>query len=284
MVTVLKEGFDARGAASKVKMVCLDLDGTLCASDKSIPKANVAAIRRAQERDIAVVVASGRHPFNVKELMDGLELPFNAVCLSGALAVFEGRTVFAHPLPLSAVDAAIEVAHAHDAYISVAGAGFNNCCGKIDRGPEKKSAAVAHYGRVETYKDLRNVSREREDEILKCSLHAETDASYARLRESLAVLEGVEIAQSDIRWADVNVRGCSKLEGIAALADAMGLDTSEVAAVGDDENDIQSLGGVGLGIAMGNAIAPARAAAAIQVASNDEAGVAEALDFILASR
>lgn len=284
MVTVLKEGFDASGAASRVKMVCLDLDGTLCTSDKSIPKANVAAIQRARANGIVVAVASGRHPFNVKEVMDRLGLPFNAVCLSGALAVLEGRNVFTRPLSLEVVDAAIDVARAHDAYISVAGAAFNYNCGKIDRGPEKKSDALARYRCVDTYEELRAVSYRHEGEILKCSLHTMTDVAYARLRESLSCLEDTEVAQSDVCWADVNALGCSKLEGVAALADAMGLDMSEVAAVGDDENDIRSLGGVGLGIAMGNAIASARAAAAIQVASNDDSGVAEAIDFILSSR
>ena len=100
MVTVLKEGFDARAAAQKVKLICLDLDGTLCARDKSIPAANADAIRRAREAGITVAVASGRHPFNVRELMDGLGLPFCAVCLSGAIAVLDGETVFAHPCRL----------------------------------------------------------------------------------------------------------------------------------------------------------------------------------------
>ena len=80
MVTVLKEGFDARAATQKVKLICLDLDGTLCARDKSIPAANADAIRRAREAGITVAVASGRHPFNVRELMDGLGLPFGCDC------------------------------------------------------------------------------------------------------------------------------------------------------------------------------------------------------------
>lgn len=284
MVTVLKEGFDARAAAQKVKLICLDLDGTLCARDKSIPAANADAIRRAREAGITVAVASGRHPFNVRELMDGLGLPFCAVCLSGAIAVLDGETVFAHPLPIASVESAIGIACEQGAYISVAGAAFNCCCGDIDRGPEKKSAAVARYGRLDSYDELVACAREHEGEILKCSLHAETDAAYVELRDALSGMEGVEVAQPDVRWADVNARGCSKLEGIDALARAMGLDISEVAAVGDDENDVQSLGGVGLGIAMGNAVEAARATALVQVGTNDEAGVAEAIDMILVAR
>ena len=83
---------------------------------------------------------------------------------------------------------------------------------------------------------------------------------------------------------DVTDAGCSKAEGISALARAMGLSLSEVAAVGDDENDVESMGVVGLGIAMGNAIEPVRAAADMLVADNEHDGVTEAIDAILAAR
>ena len=59
---------------------------------------------------------------------------------------------------------------------------------------------------------------------------------------------------------------------------------SQVAAIGDDENDIESIGAVGLGVAVANAIEPVRRAARLVVADHDSDGVAEALDFIIECR
>jgi len=65
------------------------------------------------------------------------------------------------------------------------------------------------------------------------------------------------------------------------LATDAGIATQEIAAVGDDWNDVEMIRRAGLGIAMGNAVDPAKAAATIVVRSNAEGGVVEALERVL---
>ncbi|GFH21814.1 uncharacterized protein HaLaN_19184, partial [Haematococcus lacustris] len=73
--------------------------------------------------------------------------------------------------------------------------------------------------------------------------------------------------------------GGSKGEGVQWLLDHMGVQAQHVMALGDGENDIEMLQLAGLGVAMGNASARVKSAAAVALtASNDEDGVAEAID------
>lgn len=281
VVNVLAHGFDAKAAARHVKLLCLDLDGTLLDPVKQISVGNRAAIKRACAAGLHVAIASGRHPFNISELLDDLGLPHDAVCLSGAYAMLGGSGVFRHELDHEAVAAAVEVARAFDGYISLAGSDFNLTAGLVNRGKGGTTPAMQRYLHFDTYDDLLLAACERRGRVLKAALHVESDEAYAQLRDAIDQIPDIACAQSDTRWVDVTAQGCTKAEGIDAMARTLGFPLDEVAAVGDDENDVESLGAVGLGIAMGNALPVARAAAKASVADNAHDGVAEAIDFIL---
>ena len=274
---------EVREAAGRVQLLCLDLDGTLLGPDKRVSAGNRTAVECAVAAGLTVAVASGRHPFNICELMDELGLPHTAVCLSGAYAMLDGREVHRHALPDDTVAQVIDVAEADGCYLSLAGADFNLMAGSIRRAGGE-TAATRRYIRCASYDELRVAVKQRTGQILKGATHAEDPAVYERLRAHLRTVPGIEVAQSDICWSDVCAQGCSKAEGIEALARALGLSMADVAAVGDDENDVASLGAVGLGIAMGNALPEAKAAACMAVADNAHDGVAEAVEFILDAR
>jgi hydroxymethylpyrimidine pyrophosphatase-like HAD family hydrolase len=76
--------------------------------------------------------------------------------------------------------------------------------------------------------------------------------------------------------------GVNKAKAVAALSRFLGVDLSEVSAVGDGLNDLEMLSEVGFAIAMGNASDRVKAAADSVVGSNNEAGVAQAVNEILA--
>ena len=75
--------------------------------------------------------------------------------------------------------------------------------------------------------------------------------------------------------------GVNKWQGIMQVAGPMGITGSQVVAIGDDINDLEMIRNAGLGVAMGNAIAPIKAAARWQAPSNDECGMAEAINRLL---
>ena len=75
-----------------------------------------------------------------------------------------------------------------------------------------------------------------------------------------------------------------KWSGLARIADAERIAPQEIAAIGDDANDVGMLRAAGLGIAMGNAVEAARAAADRIVSSNAEGGVIEAIEQVMRER
>ncbi len=76
--------------------------------------------------------------------------------------------------------------------------------------------------------------------------------------------------------------GWNKWEGMRALLAHAGMDAADVMAIGDGGNDLELVQGVGIGIAMGNAVPSVKAVAKMVVSSNDQGGVAEAIErFIL---
>jgi hydroxymethylpyrimidine pyrophosphatase-like HAD family hydrolase len=83
---------------------------------------------------------------------------------------------------------------------------------------------------------------------------------------------------------EVLAPGTGKWPALRRVAEAEGIASHEIAAVGDDRNDLDLISGAALGIAMGDAPAEVRAAADRVVASNDRDGVVEAIEAVLRAR
>ena len=80
---------------------------------------------------------------------------------------------------------------------------------------------------------------------------------------------------------EITAPGVSKGEGLCLLCRTLGIDIAQTVACGDEGNDVSILRSAGLGVAMGNATAEAKAAADVQVADCDHDGVAEAIERYL---
>ena len=265
-----------------VRLLGLDVDGTLCDPSKQVTPGVRAALSRAHEAGLEVAICSGRHPFNVDALTADLGLPQTAVCLSGAFAELEGREVYRHALDGALIARVLDAVEACECYCSLSGSDFNLTAGSIDREPNAMAPWTRRYKAFDTYDELRDAARAHEGEVLKMAIHGQDDTSYERVRELLARVEGIQVARSDTRWVDVTAPGCTKAIGIEKLASAMGVSLGKVAVVGDDENDVEAIGLVGLGIAMGNAIPEVKAVAKATVADNAHDGCAEAIDLAIA--
>ena len=265
-----------------IRLIGLDVDGTLCDPSKQVTPGVRAALGRAREAGLEVAICSGRHPFNVDALTAELGLAQTAVCLSGAYVELEGREVYRHALGAALISRVLDAVEACGCYCSLSGSSFNLTAGSIDRGPNAMAPSMRRYEAFDTYDELREAARAHDGEVLKMAIHGQDDASYERVRELLARVEGIQVARSDTRWVDVTAPGCTKALGIEKLACAMGVSLGEVAVAGDDENDVEALGLAGLGIAMGNAIPEAKAAANVVVADNAHDGCAEAIDLAIA--
>ena len=90
--------------------------------------------------------------------------------------------------------------------------------------------------------------------------------------------DSLQCQNSDPSHVEIMAPGVSKANAVLKLADMYNIKPEEIAAIGDSGNDVPMLKLSGTGIVVANANAVARAAAEYQVASNDDNGVAEAID------
>ncbi len=127
-----------------------------------------------------------------------------------------------------------------------------------------------------------------EDALIEDPIQVAYNGSVDAMRAVIARLESLpsagdlsialtEYTERDFALVDVFGAGVNKGSGLAALAESLAIDRSEVLAVGDNFNDRDMLAWAGRGILMGNAAAEMRVFGFELTGTNDEAGLAQAI-------
>ncbi|HEY4432210.1 MAG TPA: Cof-type HAD-IIB family hydrolase [Paenibacillus sp.] len=114
-------------------------------------------------------------------------------------------------------------------------------------------------------------------EWLKFGYHTEDDELRHKLLLRLQDMGGLEITNSSPHNLEINPLGVNKAAGIMEVCKLLGLDMSQVIAVGDSLNDLAAIQQSGLGVAMGNAQETVKEEADAVVASNNNDGIAEVI-------
>ncbi|MGC4152429.1 MAG: Cof-type HAD-IIB family hydrolase [Propionicimonas sp.] len=265
-----------------IRLIATDLDGTLLRHDKTVSPRNAEAIRLAHEAGLLVVAATGRYLASLPILLSPVGVDY-AVTSNGAQAyqVSTGRLLFEDTI--AAATAAQVIAHL------------------IEHFPESRSEVAisdgrTHYaqpGYVDLLHELERLNfpidyLELTDlDAIRAPLIKVT-ARHPRLRpevlqESLLAsgLTGFHPTTSGGPILEVSGPGITKAHGVAKLADLLGFSAHQVLAIGDARNDIEMLRWAGVGVAMGNAVPEAIAAADHTTATNEEDGLALAIEALL---
>ena len=106
---------------------------------------------------------------------------------------------------------------------------------------------------------------------------ARDEEKLERVRQALSALPGLDVTSSWSMNLELMPAGVNKGMAVAALAQRLGIGPESVMALGDYDNDVSMLSYAGVSVAMANASERARAAARYRTLSNDEDGVAHAI-------
>jgi Cof subfamily protein (haloacid dehalogenase superfamily) len=290
---------NAAAPPSGIRLLVLDVDGTLTNSRHEVSAATRAAVERVRAAGVRVMLATGRRYRDTLPVAAALGVDAPLVTASGALVKRPGdhatlhRAAFA-PGVLEAVVARIVAAgHEPILYTDSFAAGYDFHCRSL---AGADPAAVGDRRGVSEY-----LGRNRHLADVRPDLHvappAETFAGFAmgRHEEMLALEAALHAAHADdlslhvirspryrdwmCEFAPANV---TKWTGACAVAAGWGIAAAEICAVGDDLNDLPMIRGAGLGVAMGNAVAAVRDAADRVVGGHDEDGIADVADLVLA--
>ena len=261
-----------------IRLLLSDVDGTLVRSDKSLSRRSVDAVQRLHAAGIHFAITSGRPPRGMEMLTEPLSLVTPLAAFNGGLLVEPSMEVLEeHTIPDEVVDDVLELLASFGLSIWVyRGADWL----VLDpAGPH-----VAHEAQtvqfqptvVDAFEGLTHVAK-----IVGVSDEYETVATAAQTaRDKLG--EHVAAWRSQPYYLDVTHPEANKGSVALFLAARYGLETEEIATIGDMPNDVLMFAHSGLSIAMGNAGDEVQKAARRVTTSNDDDGFAHAVDeFIL---
>jgi Cof subfamily protein (haloacid dehalogenase superfamily) len=256
-----------------IKMLVIDLDGTLLRSDKTISPYSEEALKKASAAGIKVVFATARPVRAVKHLLKNI--PCDAViCHNGAVTFSEGkRTGSYYGVPIKN---AIHILKSLK-----------------EKYPNKK-LSVEINDKIYANFDVTLIwgSSEKEKEMLRASSVLtdfsglpDTDADKLLIEVDSAneYKEILKLLPTDLysqlsdggKLCLVMNKNATKLNAVKQLIKMWDISISDTAAFGDDYNDIELLRNCGVGVAMKNAIPEVLQAADEVTESNDDEGVAK---------
>ncbi|MGC5326364.1 Cof-type HAD-IIB family hydrolase [Brevibacillus sp. SYSU BS000544] len=261
-----------------IRLIAVDLDDTLLGEDKQISERNFQAIQAAKQQGVEVVLATARGWFGTKSFYQQLELNSLAVCGSGT-KVYDNHEncVKSWSIPLETAQEILAIAEQND-IMMICSLPDKNLFNFVRPDWENKIRSGIDIVVPDLAKKITDsptqlfVKGEREVQILQKTLPS-SHSHYAV--HTLLYQDG--IPEMMIIHPEVN-----KASGVAWVCQQMGIEQSEVLALGDSANDISMLSWAGVGVAMGWSNETVKAAANFATEHDDLDGVATAIErFVL---
>lgn len=268
-----------------IKMIAIDIDGTLLDPDGKITPRVRSAVARAQHAGIIVTLATARRYTGARQVADVLGFALPLIVYDGALIVnYPAQTMlYSQPLCAHVAGQVIEILLRRR--IQPVVQFCDRLLEEVWIGPAEHDhpelatyvAAAGEHLRRLPYEQLRS----GRVDPLRVVAFAPQEAIERLIPEiSALACSWNAISQGSFNCAELAVLhpGCSKASGVAALAALYAIPLAQVMAIGDNTNDITMLQMAGWGVAMGQASAAVKAAARALTTSNREDGVARAIE------
>lgn len=281
--------------AEPIRIVALDLDGTLLDSQKRLSDRSRAALAHAAEAGALIVPTTGRFFGMMPPAVRDLPFVRYAITINGA-QVYDRATdtaIVREEIPLDAALAIMEILDRHDVVYDC----YRQNWGWMTAALQDKAADYAtddHYLRMirefrkpvpELKAHLRATAAD--GDVQKVMLFARRgDAAAAQdelaaiAREVAAAFPDVKITSSTANNLEINSAAAHKGRALARFADHLGLSLANCAAFGDGMNDFTMVEAAGLGVAMANAAPEVKRVAKLVTRLNDDDGVARVLEAI----
>jgi hypothetical protein len=271
-----------------VKLIALDIDGTLLDSRWTLPEANRAAIAEATRRGIEVALVTGRRYDFAMPIALQLGAPLTMIVSNGAvIRTQDGQTHLRHLLPRETAKRVLEITKP-----------WRDSTAVIFDRPQANQVILevfatddpirsAYYARN---KDFLGQAVPLESCLTEDPLQVMLSGKVEPMRGAETLLRGAQEAEGfkvaatvyesrDFAMIDVLHPHCSKGAALAEWANLRGVPRDEVMAIGDNHNDLEMLSFAGVPVVMGNCVPELRTFGWHETASNDNNGVAAAIEL-----
>lgn len=263
----------------KIRIIALDLDGTLTNEKKEIPSSAKEALMRMQEKGVRLCLASGRPPYGMVPLAEELQMAKH----NGILLCYNGG----HVEDCSTGETLTEI-RLDEALLP-----------ELKEWQEKSGMTLMTYYKDKIYTEnpdspyVQQSSRNNKMEVVKvsdfvndtprpinkCLLVGSPEIAPLWEQRLAEAMEGrMDICRSTPYFIELLPLGIDKGSSLEKLMKTLGMSVEEMMAFGDSFNDITMIKAAGIGIAMGNGEEALKAVADYVTGTNDGDGIAQAIE------
>ncbi|HSW42500.1 MAG TPA: HAD family hydrolase [Patescibacteria group bacterium] len=268
----------------RIRLVALDLDGTLIGDDLRLPPRTVTTIRTAVARGVHVALVTGRMTSSALPYARQLGLRAPLVGLQGALvrempapgAARLGRLLRHRPLPADV---------ARDAIAWCRAAGLTPHVNHLEQmvvpaGDERADDYSRwNFGRVVLVPDLDEWVRAPVTKIIAVAPPPVPEEALERARAAFAGRADPTVSHP--MFLEFLAPGVNKGRAVRFLARRLGVDLCDVLAIGDQRNDVEMIAEVGMGVAMAGAPDAVLAVARLVAPPLAEEGAAQVIEELV---
>lgn len=277
----------------KIKLIALDLDGTLLDSNGEISNKTCDTIKEAIKRGIEIVPATGRNIGLISEEIKAIDGIRYAITSNGAAVVDlrEGRVIFSNFINLDILKRIIDLIKNYPIVIEFYADGHAYVDRDVFDNPEKydlneNQIHLMSYNHILIENIFGLIDESTDINWIKCvekiNIPFLNEDIKKKVLKSLSnEFHELKITSSGKDNLEINISSANKGNGLEKLVNILGIRLEEVAAIGDNNNDIEMIEKSGFGIAMGNAIDEMKNKACYITLDNDRNGASEAIIKIL---
>jgi Cof subfamily protein (haloacid dehalogenase superfamily) len=277
-----------------IRLLALDIDGTLTDSNFQVSARNIAALRAAHNAGIEIVLATGRRHDYAMPIAQELGFPVCLISSNGALIRSStGDTFFTDRLPARTALLLIQYLDDFRGYAVLTFDRAANVPGNdslVLESADELNKTVSRWLEINRpyikfVSPLENALTEDPLQAMYCGRVALMTELQQRLKKAdflnkMTVLR-TQYDHRDLCILDILNRECSKGHALSRWAGHRGIPRERVMAIGDNHNDVEMLEFAGVAVIMENASQELKQSGWMVTASNAESGVAQAVEQIL---
>lgn len=280
----------AFSATTSIRLIAIDIDGTLLNSEGDLPPRNHRAVCEALEAGIQVALVTGRAFHHARPVAQALSPDVVLIVNNGALTKrSDGATLASRLVPRDTARTIISAARARHEGVAVIFDRLDARQYVYDGIDWTHPQRHWYYERNRAFiTRVAPVEAALTEDPAQVAFNGSVDAMRALATElgRLPVARQVtvtltEYAERDFSLLDIIAPAWSKGAALAAWTTHLNLNAGQVMAIGDNLNDREMLEFAGVPVVMGNAVEPLQSLGWLRTSSHDECGLAEAIEAVL---
>lgn len=268
---------------AEYRLLVLDLDGTLTNSKKEISTRNLDTLLRLQQTGVRLVLASGRPTYGIAPLAEKLQMKRYGGCIlsynGGEIIDWSnGQMLYKNLLPDDVLPVLYATANRYGQAILT----YDNAyiLTECPDDPYVQKEAFLNRMEIRVVDDFLEAAPRP---LPKCLIVGDPERLIETEAELSLRLQGqISVYRSEPYFLELVPLGIDKARSLAVLLDELRLTREQMVCMGDGYNDLSMIEFAGMGVAMANAQEPVRKAADYVTLTNDEDGVAVAVEKLFA--